>query len=157
MSDFVDFWERVLKRPGGGENKTATECAREYFNAMDTLAIAKAARQHREALDLWYNKFFDYIINKKEASMCEDCKGCDKGAFCGWNSKDIERCPVPSKRIERVVLAPCPFCGAVPVFDKVFVILHEPGCYFLRNCKGHLLVPRMAIDGGYSEWNRRAK
>ncbi len=51
-------------------------------------------------------------------------------------------------------LKPCPFCGVVPVPDKVGVVMrwrvdHDLKCWFLE--------PEVIMEAGVKPWNRRVE
>lgn len=81
-------------------------------------------------------------IKPKEASVCEDCKGCEntqvtKQGKCIFIHEDtpglIERCPWPSRRVDkRPKIKPCPFCGAKAKWESalMFSVEHNGACVF---------------------------
>lgn len=121
------------------------------------------------AVKFW-NQFRPEGLKIKGFEMCNDCQSCEgvKGFNCVFGAivsvtiTDIERCPWPSKRVERREWKPCPFCGApVTVPDRFgFAIVdHKDGCFLTkRDIRGvSVSNTEQNITGDYCAWNRREK
>lgn len=102
----------------------------------------------------------------KGASVCEDCKGCErnshgicKDSFAPIHNHDaklFERCPWPSKRVEkRPEIKPCPFCGAKAIWENalIFSVEHNGACVFAIYTMHQKTEHAKYV---LSSWNQRA-